>query len=249
MTLRIAALILASVLLLTGITAAQYLTITGPGGSVIRENTFVTTIAGIPVTDYYLWVTGSSSMSGAPGDQPPVLLAGQEGIARDPAGGPYAIGSHVVAGGGTIRGDVPKSPSGGTGYYALVTTDVGGLRTVIWATSQDTATGQYDIRVEGGPAGNPEYDETSVTVTRGTLTVKVETVTSTPAGQPVQVTTAVTTPQVMVTSIPTTAAPSPTLTPIPVSTPPPTPAAGFEACMTFAGIAGAGLVLAGSKRT
>ena len=61
-----AAVFLAAVVLLSAGVAAQTLTLDGPG-EVIRGDHFVITVMGIPVTDYYLWVTGSSSMSGSPG--------------------------------------------------------------------------------------------------------------------------------------------------------------------------------------
>jgi PGF-CTERM protein len=182
MSTRTAALILASVALLAALAAAQNFTVApvtggvslaGPQGSVVRGNPFVTTVTGDPVTGYYIRVKGTSSMSGSPGDQPPVLVAGQEGVAQDPPGGPYTIGSRQVAGGGTIRGDVPPAPGGGTGYYALVTTDAGGTRAVKWETSQDTGLTSYDIRVEGGTGSNVVYDDTEVTVIQGALSLGV----------------------------------------------------------------------------
>ena len=176
-----ALVLLAAVALLAMGAAAQNFTvgtgaglsIAGPKGPITRGNNIDITISGEPLTGYYLWVSGSSSLSGAPGDQPPQLLAGQVGVSQDLAGGPYTIGAHQVAGGGTIRGAVPAVPLGGTGYYALVTTDEGGSRTVEWATSQETALMTYDIRVERGTGGNVEFDDAEVTVVRGTLNLRV----------------------------------------------------------------------------
>jgi S-layer glycoprotein len=160
-------------LLVAASAALSEVSLAGPGGDVTRGDQFTTSIHGDTYTEYFIWVEGSSFLSGAPGDQPPMLVAGQVGVARDPPGGPYTIGSRQVSGGRTIQDDVPPAPSGGTGYYALVTTDEGGTRTVLWATSQDTAAGSYTIRVEGGTGADVVYDEADVTVTRGTLSLRV----------------------------------------------------------------------------
>ncbi len=142
--------------------------------SVTRGSRFTTTISGPSYTSAYVWVHGTSGLSGAPGDQPPVLAAGQAGVERDPAGGPYTIGSYRFSGGGgkTLRDDVPLSPNGGTGYYALV--DLGGSGSVAvgWATSIVTKTGGYDIRVERSSGGNIRTDDVSVSVTEGEVTAE-----------------------------------------------------------------------------
>jgi hypothetical protein len=43
----------------------------------VRGNSFTVTITGVPNFDYYVWVKGSSSMTGLPEDQPPMILTAQ----------------------------------------------------------------------------------------------------------------------------------------------------------------------------
>lgn len=110
--------------------------------TVTRGGTFTVTVLGTPRTPYDVWPEGTSDMTGEPGDQPPVIVAGQVDVAQDPAGGPYPIGSHPISGGGTIRGDVPpdSSTTPATSYYAEVTTDASGYGVVMFRTSSATAT-------------------------------------------------------------------------------------------------------------
>ena len=140
--------------------------------SVTRGSRFTTTISGPSYTSAFVWVHGTSGLSGAPGDQPPILAAGQDGVAQDPAGGPYAIGSYQFSGGGgrTLRDDVPAAPAAGTGYYARVDLGGSGSVTLGWVTSINTKTGSYDIRVERSSGGSVRTDDVSVTVTEGSLT-------------------------------------------------------------------------------
>jgi hypothetical protein len=96
-------------------------------------------------------------MSGAAGDQPPIIAGGTLNLQKDPPGGPYDIGMHTISNGGTILDDV--APSNGdfsnTDYYATVTTDADGQALVEFLTSSNTATRHFAIRVEdqGGNRG------------------------------------------------------------------------------------------------
>ncbi len=155
--------------------------------SVVRGNAFAVTITGKPNTQYYLWLKGTSSMSGDPLDQPPIFTANQEGVAFDPVSGPWPIGQYVFQGSTkTIQSDVPKYFAGkdvnGTTYYSLVTLSNSGTRTVGLATTKDTKDKKYTVRVErpdpySPPTSNTgtdrqfKSDEIDVKIEKGAVTV------------------------------------------------------------------------------
>ena len=68
--------------------------LSGSATSVTQGNRFVTTITGSPDTGYYLWVKGTGSLSGLPGQQPPMLtsLPGRSG--PGPAG--WSVPNRVI---------------------------------------------------------------------------------------------------------------------------------------------------------
>jgi hypothetical protein len=117
-----------------------------------RGNRFTVNITGLPSTPYYVWLTRTSTMTGNPGDQPPVFVPFQSGIQQDPPEGPYTIGSYVINNGNgrTIRDDVaPSTPEmSNTNYYALVTTGTDGRAVIAFQTSSGTATKTFSIKVE-----------------------------------------------------------------------------------------------------
>jgi hypothetical protein len=122
------------------------------GDTLTRGSQFTITITGLPNTAYYIWVAGTSTLSGNPGDQPPVIAGGQSGIQQDPPGGPYTIGNYAIGNGNgrTILDDVaPSTPDmSNINYYALVTTDRDGRAVVAFRTSSSTATRTFHIRAE-----------------------------------------------------------------------------------------------------
>jgi hypothetical protein len=122
------------------------------GSTLTRGGSFSIIITGLPSTQYYFWLTGTFSMSGEPGDQPPVIMANQANVQQDPAGGPYTIGSYAYYNGGgrTILDDVaPSSASlSNTNYYGLVTTDSNGQAIVTFLTSAATATRSFSVKAE-----------------------------------------------------------------------------------------------------
>jgi hypothetical protein len=122
------------------------------GDTLTRGSQFTITITGLPNTAYYIWVAGTSTLSGSPGDQPPIIAGGQSGIQQDPPGGPYTIGNYVISNGNgrTILDDVaPSTPDmSNINYYALVTTDRDGRAVVAFRTSSSTATRTFPIKVE-----------------------------------------------------------------------------------------------------
>jgi hypothetical protein len=117
-----------------------------------RGSRFTVNITGLPSTPYYVWLTRTSTMTGNPGDQPPVFVPFQSGIQQDPPEGPYTIGSYVINNGNgrTIRDDVaPSTPElSNTNYYALVTTGTDGRAVIAFQTSSGTATKTFSIKVE-----------------------------------------------------------------------------------------------------
>jgi hypothetical protein len=120
--------------------------------SLARGGRFTVTIAGKPNTAYYVWLARTFTMSGEPGDQPPVIVANIERVEFDPDGGPYVIGNYRFSNGNgrTILDDV--APSSGTTsntrYYARVTTDIDGIAIVSFATSSATAQKTFPVRAE-----------------------------------------------------------------------------------------------------
>jgi hypothetical protein len=162
--LLLAAVIFLSVLLIPLVSADE--------SSLTRGSRFTITVTGTPNTPYYVWLTRTYTMSGEPGDQPPVLVAYQSGIEKDPPDGPYVIGSYQYNNGGgrTIRDDVAPSTASmsNTQYYALVTTDNIGQAIVAFQTSSNTATRTFSVKVE-----NPQsVAKDNILVQRGEETVK-----------------------------------------------------------------------------
>ena len=138
-------------------------------GSVTRSQTFTVTIAGTPYATYYVWLKGTFSLSGEPGDQPPVVVANQENVVQDQPGGPYTIGSYQYYNGGgrTILDDVAPSTAtvSDTSYYAAVTTDQNGIGTIAFQTSRATAAQSFSI-----DAQNPGNPGQNVAISLGTPT-------------------------------------------------------------------------------
>jgi hypothetical protein len=213
-------------------------------GSLVRGNTFTVTVVGLPRTAYDIWLSGTSAMTGEPGDQPPVIVPGQVDVVHDPPGGPYAIGNTPVSGGGTILGDVargtPEVPN--TSYYALVTTDASGHGAVLFQTSPATATDRQFHIVAQNPADPGE----EVQVVLGGI--------PTPAQTPVMTLPLPTTMQTPLlpppatahtaTPVPTTAAiPAPPETPPPAANPAETTPVQEIPLPALTGAAAAGIAL------
>jgi len=222
------------------------------GGTLTRGQTFTVTVIGSSRTAYDVWPGGTHDMTGEPGDQPPVVVAGQVDVVQDPPGGPYVIGNHPVSGGGTIRDDVPpdSSTTSATAYYAEVTTDVSGYGVVLFRTSHDTATDREFHIVAENPADPGEQ----VSIVLGTVTPS-----PTPV-MPLPFPTTMATPflpppatPLPVTTVPTTpaATPVPTITPQPTETPAETaPPQGMPLPSAVgAAAAGIGVALAGRRRS
>ena len=141
--------------------------------TVVRGNQFSVTVTGRANEFYYVWVKGTSSMTGGSGDQPPIMAASQDNVANDPVAGPYTIGSYVYEGGAgkTIKQDVATGPDNGVYYYAKIKTSASGTRTVGFLTGANTDDKKYTIRVENNFGGQYKSDEVDVKVEKGTVTV------------------------------------------------------------------------------
>jgi hypothetical protein len=117
-----------------------------------RGSRFTVTITGLPNTSYYIWLPRTFTMTGEPGNQPPYIADSLLNVMKDPAGGPYPIGSYQYNNGNgrTIRDDV--APSTATmpniNYYALVRTNDDGQAVVEFQTSLNTGLRSYSVRVE-----------------------------------------------------------------------------------------------------
>jgi hypothetical protein len=104
---------------------------------------------GRPNSEMYILVGNVKAMSGEYGDQPPMFIAGQEGVRFDPEGGPYTIGDRRIENGQTIRDQVPAEPSYGIYYYAAVITDASGERTVMMRSTGATRANNYKVVIMG----------------------------------------------------------------------------------------------------
>jgi len=139
---------------------------TSTADTLTRGGRFTITVTGDPNTAYYIWLTGTFSLSGEQYDQPPVLISSTLGLEQDPAGGPYTIGSYAYYNGGgrTILDDIAPSTStmSNTQYYGKITTDSDGVAVVTFTTSVYTATRKFSVRVENpkNPGSDTAIQET-----------------------------------------------------------------------------------------
>ena len=149
------------------------LSLTSNTEKITRGQPFTVILSGAPKSTCYLWVKGTSSMSGERGDQPPMMVISQEGVSHDSPPGPYRIGSYEINGkpGYTLRSDVPSFPEEGTRYYAEVTTDASGTRVVQFSTSSGTRAQSYTISVEQKSGSQYLSDTLSVPLAPGKITI------------------------------------------------------------------------------
>ncbi|MDD1702260.1 MAG: hypothetical protein LUQ31_04690 [Methanoregula sp.] len=187
------------------------------GSALVRGHQFTVDITGRPNTAYYAWLTRTWSLSGEPGDQPPVVVANQWNVQQDPADGPYTIGTYQYYNGNgrTILDDVAPTSSvmPATSYYALVTTDESGQAVLAFQTSANTALRSYSVRVENPTSVNNDtllVQRGDTKVSKGSISI--EAIATRPTKPPVaQITTELTLPE--------TPPPEPVLTtPVPPTT-------------------------------
>ena len=147
--------------------------------SIVQGQPFSVTIHGVPGWNYDLWIAGTGTMSGKGGDQPPSIVAGQDGVSQDPVAGPHYIGDYRYheGAGRTIREDVPPdigdADVNGTAYYAQVQLTYSGTRTVQFQTTRETKDKTYTIHVErpGAPNDTIPIDNADITVQKGAITI------------------------------------------------------------------------------
>jgi hypothetical protein len=144
-----------------------------------RGSRFTISITGIPNTPYYVWLTRTWSLSGAPGDQPPVIVGNQWNVQQDAPNGPFTIGMYAFNNGNgrTILDDVAPSSAtqSNTSYYALVMTDSSGTAVVAFQTSVNTALRSFSIRVENPTSANNDtllVQRADTTVKRGAVSIE-----------------------------------------------------------------------------
>ena len=231
-TAQHAVVYLAAVLLVSFLSSAVSADDTG----LTRGSQFTITVTGTPTTPYYVWLTRTSSMSGEPGDQPPVLIANQVNIVKDPSGGPYVIGSYQFNNGGGLRiiDDVAPSTASmsNTNYYGLVTTNSNGYAVVAFQTSSNTAMRTFSVKVENAQSAAGS----DILVQRGNVPVKqgsvtIDTVT------PLPVRTSL--PTLLPLTVTETPAPVPTTAEVvqsPVTTPTPRAPSGALLCIIASGM-------------
>lgn len=184
--------------------------------SLTRGSRFTITITGLPNTPYYIWLKGTSDMTGEHYDQPPII-SDTAGITKDPDGGPYTIGSYQYNNGGgrTIRDDVAPTSSvmSNTNYYAQAKTDERGQIVVEFRTSVYTGLRSYSVKVENPNA--PESENFGIEQTVYSRTARP--IVNTPVA-----TVNIPTYTTAITTVPTTQIPVITET-VPVTTLPGTP--------------------------
>jgi hypothetical protein len=209
-------------------------------GALTRGQRFTITITASLNTSYYIWLARTYSLSGEPGDQPPVIASNQWNVVQDPAGGPYPIGSYAYNNGGgrTILDDVAPSTAAmsNTRYYALVTTDAYGRSVVEFQTSVNTALRSFSVRVENPQSAQKEnivVQQGDVGVKRGSVSIEaVPPVTAQKTPSPTQ----------PPTTVPTqTPSPEPTTgtvipTPVPTQTPVKRAPLEIGVCLLAAGL-------------
>ncbi len=139
--------------------------------TVVRTKPFSVTITGKPSQSYNVWVKDTQGDSNAVDSAAPFFDANQNGVnVSDPITGAYTYQNSQQ----TVAEDT-QPDNNGQGY-ANVTLSSSGTRTVQLLTTNWTSAGSYTIRVEqdfGSTAAghNYKYDEVTVTVQKGTVTV------------------------------------------------------------------------------
>jgi PGF-CTERM protein len=165
--------------------------ITANKDTVTRSKPFSVTVTGKPSTFYWVWVKGTSQMTGLYDDQPPMIPRNQVGVYLDtnPATQNalwfYGYNTYVPQGkSALVNASVPTYPFNGTGYYAMIKTNTDGVRTVEFTTSNQTKAQKYTIRVENNTVasttsqvpwkstgGDYKTDEVDIKVEKGAVTI------------------------------------------------------------------------------
>jgi len=131
--------------------------------SVIRNKPFSITITGRPNSYYNLWVKDTNKMTDT-NEQPPTISEFQSGVAV----GSNITGNYIYQNSGnkTIAQNTANSKC-----YAAVSTSTSGTATVQFETSPNTKSQKYVIRVEEYVSGQYNYDEITIVVGGGTISI------------------------------------------------------------------------------
>ena len=210
------------------------------GDSLTRGSRFTVTITGLPNSSYYIWLPHTSSMTGEPRDQPPVIADNQVNVMEDPPDGPWPVGSYRYNNGNgqTIRDDVapstPEMPN--TRYYALVTTDYTGLATVEFLTSINTGLRSYSVKVESPKSIDSDNLQVEIRVysRKGPDSIGIFTSPQTVITTVMPTTTE--SPPPVITTLPVTTTPEPVQTPLPAQTPTQKSSLGIGTVLLAAGL-------------
>jgi len=131
--------------------------------TVTRSKPFSVTVTGKPATFYWVWVKGTSQMSGLYDDQPPMIAPNQVGVYNaSPSNGLTVFDVNPMLYGRFIPENkepeyvfqqVPYNSNfdknfNGTKYWAMIKTNENGVRTIEFTTSNQTKAQKYTIRVE-----------------------------------------------------------------------------------------------------
>jgi len=171
--------------------------ITANKDTVTRSKPFSVTVTGKPATFYWVWVKGTSQMSGQADEQPPMIPLNQVGVYND---SPFSDARDLTANSlslstfgaylpqnkqdpNFVAADTSPYPNNGTTYWAMIKTNENGVRTIEFATSNQTKAQKYTIRVENNTEplttaqgatkkpGDYKTDEVDIKVEKGTVTV------------------------------------------------------------------------------
>jgi hypothetical protein len=148
------------------------LVITATKDTVVRGNDFAVTITGRPNTAYALWTKGTSTLAAI---EVPEIKPGQQGVALDGGVGTpgRAVGDYIFTAGQTVGGDTPTGIAIGSPFYAQVTINNAGTRTIGFGTTRFTKVHTFTIRVQElvPVAVNPLHDEVEVSIEAGAITI------------------------------------------------------------------------------
>jgi hypothetical protein len=192
-------------------------------GSMTRGSRFTVTITGLPNSSYYVWIPHTSSMTGEPRDQPPVIADSQMNVMEDPADGPWPIGSYQYNNGNgqKIRDDIPPTTPDmpNTRYYALVTTNYDGQAIVEFQTSVNTGLRSYSVKVESPQSVDSDNLQVELRVFSRKAPAVIEIFTAPPQTVLTTVMPTITASPQPITTLPVTTTPEPVQTALPAQTP------------------------------
>ena len=139
--------------------------------TVVRGKAFSVILTGKPSSKYHIWLKGIGSMNGTGSESnsvPPQIVNSQEGVFPG-EGGDFIFEN---SGGVKLSQSVPQV-SGVNPYFANVTTNNLGGRTIEFSTSSATKAQRYTIRVETDHLrdANAQNDEVDVNVEKGAVTI------------------------------------------------------------------------------